>query len=405
MSSSASGGDGVLVVDGQQRITTAILLLAAIRDVVVEAEARDDTARSTAKGEAAESASDEDRARAAAASLVDDINAVIGGGEHGGAGGRSGKPALVPTYFDRPAMARAVETSDCGEGGVVGGIEGEHTDGTDEASADDNSVTFAKRYFTTALRKVTVPHLCSTLALGTNSQALVDDDDKDHPIEAVVAACKALAESVLLRLTILWFDAREEDVWSVYERLAFREVGLSSCFHNATPGIPLAEADLTRNFLISFFPTEEHQLKAYESYWIPVERTSMDAAKKFSTADTHCRPLLDVLCAEFLKAAASLDSDAAAAAAALPVPPTPQQDPAAHLQGSIFATYKGMRHHVEARLAAAGVSIVSKRPTEAGAAVVERVMSNLASFATSEPWAQRAADAAAAVRTTLFRVC
>jgi hypothetical protein len=71
------------------------------------------------------------------------------------------------------------------------------------------------------------------------------------------------------------------------------------------------------------------------------------------------------------------------------------------LHGGMFATFKGMRRHVEARLAAAGVPLITTSPTKAGAAVVEGVLTDLSRFATSEPWVERAAAAAAAVSTPL----
>eukprot|EP00037_Helgoeca_nana_P027428 m.313920 g.313920 ORF g.313920 m.313920 type:complete len:510 (-) comp27490_c0_seq1:1281-2810(-) len=363
------GRKGTLVLDGQQRITTAMLLLAAIRDVLLEA----------AGAEQHQSTIDADPTsvdtRAAVLVLARDIDSALGV-DRGGRGRSSGKPvtpAIIPTYFDRKAFEN-----------VLAGT------GADELAGPDDRVTFAHSFFADALRRVTLRQVCDKLGM-IPFDADAADGALVVPLPLMLAAGTALAKAVLLGFRVLWFDAHEADVWSVYERLAFREVMLGAFAVNNAPGIPLAEADLTRNFLVSFFATEQKQLEMYTMHWVPTELAAMKSGASRSGTD---RPVLDVLCVEFLKNRATVDAE-------LPAPPT--RDPAGHLTVQVpsgqldsFATYKGMRRYVESQLTRGGVPLVTEVPTEAGADVVEQVLSELAAFATNVPWAAMAAEEATA---------
>eukprot|EP00035_Acanthoeca_spectabilis_P035346 m.33967 g.33967 ORF g.33967 m.33967 type:complete len:493 (-) comp7269_c0_seq1:77-1555(-) len=344
---------GCLVLDGQQRFTTALVLLAAIRDVVVSAAA------------GSEGSAEADLA----AGLAHDIEVALGVDPSGDA---ARTPALVPTFFDRESLTAAMRGDDVAD-----------------ASPDD-SVTRAARFFRATLQQSAILQVCDKLGM----IELTADPDPDStpvvPLSMTVTSATALAKAVLLGFRVLWFDANEEDVWSVYERLAFREIMINLFAINSAPGIPLAEADLTRNYVVSFFTTEEKQLDVYHTYWVPAERAAIDAA---SALDQAGRPLLDVLFAEFIKSREAIEID-------LPAPPA--QDPAQHLvinlpgDKKLFPTYKGVRKYIESRLVRASVSIDTSVPTVDGAAVVEEILGELVAFATDTPWLATAQEEKAA---------
>jgi hypothetical protein len=88
---------------------------------------------------------------------------------------------------------------------------------------------------------------------------------------AALSLCNKIARAAVARCSVLWFNTHEPDLFSMYERLAFRDLAISSFFIISSPGVSLSESDLTRNFLLSFFPDESTQLRMYHAYWIPIE--------------------------------------------------------------------------------------------------------------------------------------
>eukprot|EP00038_Savillea_parva_P008104 m.174794 g.174794 ORF g.174794 m.174794 type:complete len:601 (-) comp13873_c0_seq1:129-1931(-) len=421
---------GVTVLDGQQRFTTAVLLLVAIRDMVAAAAVsmtkdstttnghRDGEERNEADSAARTRPLEEKttaRTAAMMASLIADLNKIVGGGG-------VARPTLVPTHFDRAAMIAALT-----------GTASENATASDESGASpsesrrDNSgsgtsadaITPALCFFRQQLQSsvlqqvgtkvgwVNTPHdEQQAAALKTDLSAGKHEATPQLPATLVAVAGLALAKAVLLEFRVLWFEAQEDDIWSVYERLAFREVMLSGMLTNNSKGIPLAEADLTRNYLVSFFDTEARQLDVYHEYWVPAEQAAIRAA---AAQSGNARPLLDVLCAEFIEHRATLvpadaeDTQLSTAGGA------------GHLASYgagfpvLFATYKGMRRLVESELVRAGLmspdggkatsdkATVSTEDTRQTSTVVEGILSDFASFASETPWAAVAAEKARAL--------
>lgn len=214
------------------------------------------------------------------------------------------------------------------------------------------------------------------------------------PLPVVVATCSAITRAVLLGCTVLWFDVREEDIFTVYERLAFRDTMLAKFMHNPTPGQDMGESDLSRNFLLSYFAGDETQIAMLHKYWIPIELTLGGASVTDGTRQRVDGMLDRFLCSKDAEAESctsteqnpgqhsdsSTDSSGASASGGT--------DGAVHLGAGmpqLFPTYKRLRAHVEARLRAAHEPIVASHTTRGAAAVAESVLQDLLHFAKVSP--------------------
>mmetsp|Transcript_38311 Transcript_38311/g.99522 ORF Transcript_38311/g.99522 Transcript_38311/m.99522 type:complete len:574 (-) Transcript_38311:69-1790(-) len=162
---------------------------------------------------------------------------------------RAGKAALMD-YLQGSALAAAAAGLGLSpENGGSGGCDGDVSLEDVEATAEEAQVEGSGRRLP-----------ASSLTLG-----------------AVVRAASALLTSATTRCFVMFFPVREADVWSVYERLAFREAGLQSFMKNSSPGVSMAECDLVRNLLLSYFAGEDEQLAAYRSLWRPMEQAAQTA--------------------------------------------------------------------------------------------------------------------------------
>eukprot|EP00191_Tetraselmis_sp_GSL018_P022878 CAMPEP_0177624302 /NCGR_PEP_ID=MMETSP0419_2-20121207/29415_1 /TAXON_ID=582737 /ORGANISM="Tetraselmis sp., Strain GSL018" /LENGTH=361 /DNA_ID=CAMNT_0019125015 /DNA_START=891 /DNA_END=1973 /DNA_ORIENTATION=+ len=259
-----------LVIDGQQRLTSLLLLLASLRDVF----------RSLTRVENdSEQYRHDEQARGAANELVQKCNASLfpwggqgsipalddlvgGSNQHQLLGKIVRSAALVPTYLDRDAYWEATHP----ESPLCGPDPGVPMDSTetlasgaelDGAIWGHDRIRSAKRTITAYLEDEALPKAISKTAVASAHWL------GQSSLGCLVLAGKAILRSVLHSCYVLYFSVREEDVWSIYERLAFREAALRSLIDSKSPGVSMAECDLARNLLLSYFRIEEAQLEAF----------------------------------------------------------------------------------------------------------------------------------------------
>jgi len=274
-----------LVIDGQQRLTSLLLLLASLRDVF----------RSLTRVENdSEQYRHDEQARGAANELVQKCNASLfpwggqgsipalddlvgGSNQHQLLGKIVRSAALVPTYLDRDAYWEATHP----ESPLCGPDPGVPMDSTetlasgaelDGAIWGHDRIRSAKRTITAYLEDEALPKAISKTAVASAHWL------GQSSLGCLVLAGKAILRSVLHSCYVLYFSVREEDVWSIYERLAFREAALRSLIDSKSPGVSMAECDLARNLLLSYFRIEEAQLEAFRALWAPVEARAQAAA-------------------------------------------------------------------------------------------------------------------------------
>lgn len=119
---------------------------------------------------------------------------------------------------------------------------------------------------------------------------------------------------------------------------------------NAAPGLPLADADLARSFLLSWFDGEPAQVAAHAELWVPLELAVARAGGGGGGAAALSRAL-EGFCAA-ARAASSL------VAAGGMGPPPLAVGGAVHLGAlgaGMFPVYRAVRELVETSVAAAGL--------------------------------------------------
>jgi hypothetical protein len=245
-----SSDDRVAVIDGQQRNTTCSLLLAAIRDTLLNT--------SEACGDLA--------ARADAALLPDRKGLERWLTAHQGKAAviREGEElpfaALVPTYCDRAAYFAAVLPPSANA----------------IAEAEWQRPMEAKRFFLEQLSSLNI------------------------------ACLEQLLEAVLVKLKFLHFpievDANHgdgtEDLHVIYERLAQRDATFCKP-HRDGEGASMGAADFVRNLLLGSFDREETAVDLYKRHWLPIEQAAAEAAKqsRFSGVASFLEEMLEAFLA------------------------------------------------------------------------------------------------------------
>ena len=229
----------VTVIDGQQRCTTLMLLLAAIRDTLLERHTENPKAHETSV-------------------FIDTVLFVspptaLDGPRHWE------RCRLVPTHLDRGEYCAALLPA------CLKLSAGASTTGT------TSCVKAGKAFFDRVLAH--------------------------HTLSALLA----LHKRVLDRATMLYFGVRETDLMTIYERQAVKD-GEHTQTHTHTHtythiythththththtvvfwprpgGVTLAGADLVRNLLLSYFPTEIEQEQVLSVFWLPVEQACSDS--------------------------------------------------------------------------------------------------------------------------------
>ena len=237
----------VLVVDGQQRCTTMMLLLAAVRD----------------------------EARAADAARADPLIAAVDAillhrpklRDNGAAAGAAEGPAALALEqasvglesLDHASQVRLVPSREdrlrfCAL--VLG------------APFDRNAGASARRlsacydHFRNEAREL-VARQCGYTDSGGGSGA------------EAVSALASVVDAALRRVTVVAFELQDGvALQTIYDMLAQRERALTPQFSSYT-GQQMAESDLVRNLLLAQLE-ESRRLAAYEEYWLIMERAQGD---------------------------------------------------------------------------------------------------------------------------------
>lgn len=252
-----------LLIDGQQRLTTFCLLLSSVRDFLLDHASLHDIS---------------DSHRKQLVELADDF--------HNALFSSTNRCVLLPSYFDRVSFSMCVNYEGRDESQFKK-LLAEYSKVGDETFEDDH-ILQARSFFDGALYE---GDLCETIAgkldcdgdtqpssgSVTNSRRLKTD------CATVLLACTSLRTALLDSFTALFFETNEQDVQSVYERLAMREKMLSA-MHNRAPGVNMAESDLVRNLVTSYGVDDDAQIALYTKYWSPVEKLAMTAATREPSA-------------------------------------------------------------------------------------------------------------------------
>eukprot|EP00929_Paragymnodinium_shiwhaense_P052014 TRINITY_DN26088_c0_g1_i1.p1 TRINITY_DN26088_c0_g1~~TRINITY_DN26088_c0_g1_i1.p1 ORF type:complete len:475 (-),score=97.00 TRINITY_DN26088_c0_g1_i1:222-1646(-) len=240
--SDASQGDVLIVVDGQQRNTTAVLLLAAIRDIASERNSEEHCLALAESIDAVLFADTQtlenwiaDRTRSSPGSYS------IGEGE------ALDFAALVPTYCDRASFFAAILPARAG---------------TSSDACEWQRPMECKLYFLEQLRERETDFLLT------------------------------LADAVLHKLQWLLFPINlsgdhgdgTEDLQVIYERLALRDATVCKP-SRSTEYANMGAADFVRNLVLGSFSSESDAISVYKDDWLPIEKAAAAAAKTSRQGD------------------------------------------------------------------------------------------------------------------------
>ena len=91
-----------------------------------------------------------------------------------------------------------------------------------------------------------------------------------------VEALAKVAESVLTRVSLVVFELQDGvALQSMYDMLAQRERAINRMFANVG-GRSMGDVDLVRNHLLDHIDDDDERIEAYESLWLPMERAHGD---------------------------------------------------------------------------------------------------------------------------------
>jgi len=231
-------GNGYMVVDGQQRLTTVCILLSAVRDYFLHQQGTNPVP---------------------VVQLAQSL--LFPAGLEAGC-------VVTPTYFDRDAFNCCVLGTATSTTSDTYRITKNITSG---GGVDHVSETRA--YFDSLL-----PRLWSRIASKLGMKK-TKDGANTTALEAVCAM--SLVQACVDKCTMLFFLMNEqgEEVLAAYSRLAMRDAMLSFQLNNGAPGVKLQFVDLCRNLVCCQFPgSEEEKIAGYHRYWAPVEALAMERA-------------------------------------------------------------------------------------------------------------------------------
>merc|ERR1719178_153134 len=103
----------------------------------------------------------------------------------------------------------------------------------------------------------------------------------------------------MTRVRMLYFNAKESDLLTMYERLAIREKLIIAPMNKIHPGASMMSVDLIRNLILAYFDGAAAQISAYEELWVPME-TAVRAASGEAEEAENCVQLETIFMA-FLK--------------------------------------------------------------------------------------------------------
>lgn len=251
--------DSIVVIDGQQRLTTVSILLSAVRDFA-------ENFFETVYNKSSRSTSDKDQALNTMQKIVHLCDSTTLQDD-----GSNCTVVMQPSYFDREDYQRCF---------VKAGNSSKSCNTTIDLR--DGTIASARKFFDTSLADGSLFSMIAST--GRQDDEAVEPVDQDQ----IIDLCLVVVVIVLHKLQLLYFEVSEQDIQTVYERLAMREAMLSTQANNSRPGIKMAEIDLVRNYITSYFSPDvnsescrkyvidgsdvvEKQVFIYLNYWAPIE--------------------------------------------------------------------------------------------------------------------------------------
>lgn len=229
----------VLICDGQQRLITISLYLAAIRDVALSAQV--DLPDLAAK--------------------IDALLFLDGGART--------KPALVPTHDDRAPFIAALAAAPPKESSPR-----EPASQAVAPGAGNDSLGAAKRYLVERTRASLERHHAPPAPGAPTDEAAACRD-------AWRARLSRLAETLFSKVELVVFRLDEgEEVHRVFEAHAGREKALKTVWNFTMPGMQVSACDLIRNLVMSYVRNEEEQARLHSAYWLEMERCATAGSGK-----------------------------------------------------------------------------------------------------------------------------
>ena len=214
----------LVIVDGQQRLTTVCIFLSSVRDFLV--------------------------VRGMSAEIVRMINKILF------PLGNDKDCILTPTYFDREPFRACVKTTNS------------FTEYISQSESGGNA-----RSDIINSRLLLDQAVCSGYLFKRIASKFIDckfDVDNTALVERTILST---LQVVLDGFNVLFFKMIDKtNTMNSYFRLAIREFGMKNMFSVDSPGVSMATADLIRNVLLTCFNGEEQQLRMYQTYWAPVEK-------------------------------------------------------------------------------------------------------------------------------------
>lgn len=328
---------GVILIDGQQRLTTLCILLSSIRDYLLNL-----LPSASAAG------------RPTMDVLIKQCNDFIL---------PNGTPALQPTYFDRESFYACLDPARRASEPAVSDGQTPRLGRTSAGGTTADHVKLTRQFFDTQLNS-------GVLACKMGLHVASSDDDTLSEA-AAFGMCTALASAVLDKLSMLFFLVRESDIQSVYERLAMREALIATGTYNGAPGVSMSECDLARNLVTSYGCGEEAQLAIYSEYWAPVEDMASTVASKSKSKLTE---VLDRFISQFLADLAVAETETVSSEAGeVKTNVTAWFDPGLQY----FPMYSSLKRCVNNALQAKGLPIAMEIPTKEAEEVVVSMLTDM----------------------------
>lgn len=231
------------VLDGQQRLTTLCLFLAALRDFLTSfAPAKDTDYTAPLLEQIATLLFPRSEPRDVLTKETVKEGEVVEG------------CAVLPTFFDRRSFFRCILP--CAK---------MKPDGSAEDAVAKVYVAFRQMLEAKSWQMEMMTKLGTVEELPSEAEFVLDGKHAAMLAQAMLFAATRT-------FTFKVFEVEQTDVQAVFERMAFRESSLLPLLSNVHPGILAHEEDLIRNLLLSYFPTEAQQTAVYFKYWVPIER-------------------------------------------------------------------------------------------------------------------------------------
>ena len=251
----------LMVIDGQQRITTICIILSTLRDLFPTNS-----------------------------SVYQEIQSIL-------CPRSTDQTACVvtPTLFDRASFNACVRFP--GRNRIPN--EQSASSNLRSGAKESGSVTSSDHVMACHLfMKAALPGLLSRIQSKLGFQG---KGSNGHVLEL---CGRSLVNALMDRCTILCFKMRErgDEVLAAYSRLAMRDAVFSFQINNRSPGVKMQFLDLARNLICCQFPGggEKARVEGYKKFWLPIEQWAMESAGDKQNIAGSMVEILDQLLKEFV---------------------------------------------------------------------------------------------------------